>query len=748
MDPRQRGAFVVPFILLLSTGMLLLAVLALERSLDSARRASIRALPQRARLTLELNVNPLKEVLEARLLRSPAASAATGDPARPVALHASTGVEVPLHSRGEARPVEGLSFTSSLGPHSLYAEMVPGKPSASSSTMDLAWAAEDISLFGISSPPPETWPLEGWAWAPLPEGESSLTDFRQPSLETGLSIAPPVPVNDPLPLMVEASPALVPVVRNLELHLGVFASGATRTREKTVRVRYHIAGEIWNPYNRSMEIHPGDGFSPSFRVIFWNLPQVRLTNLSRGLSSGWLSLDAAANSASGAEGMSAWIELPGLLRPGEILRFLEPDPSSQPEGLARTLHPAFMTGPADRIRMEWRQPDGGLHAACLDLARGSPLDRAIAGAGWFRAEAFYPDLPEELFFRADDGPKPFYLAGGSLSYRIDNAHLALSLKQGPALLDLSLDPRRRRILGDAALEDAAGNRRQPHEVFHMTAFPRPPRPDQPALGSIREPLFSWPANPPQSMLQAMDLPVFEEGFRLGSSAAWRVNAALDQGSPWETDAPASLPRSPGTEGKHVLPYRPVFPVNLRAPKAWEDLLRKSSSQTSSPPRARFPAYPHPVPGRESDFLEWEQAAISTAAAFLSAKAASVPSRSVGRFFSRGLLGDAFPARTSSPQKTALMPLRGWLRKAPAPRPRGAAWVLHLAVRLEGHPSLWKSARVWLLEYQISGEQPRLEVIRFEWTVPEHHLVRSPRGKETPVDSGPAVPESGPPPRST
>lgn len=744
MDLRRNRAFVLPFILLLSTGILLLAVLALERSLGSVSRASTRSLHERTRLTLQLNVDPLRRLLEARLLQRSTASAAVGTPARPVALDPSTGTESPLHSIGGGQ----LRFNSSLGTHSLHAEMAASGAAASPSSIDLAWAAEDLALFGVSSLPPPAWPLAEWAWAPFPEREPTDLNPWQPLPGESIAPAPLIAANEPLPMIGSASPALVPVVRNLRLFLGVFASGATRTREKMIRVRYHIAGEIWNPYNRSMQIHHGGGFSPAFQVIFWNLPQVRLTNLSRGLASGWLSLDRAANSASGAQGMSAWVELPGLLGPGESLRFLEPDPSAQPEGLARTLHPAFMAGPADRILMEWRQPAGGLYAACLDLAAGPPLDRALEGSGWFRAEAFFPDLLEQRFHRADADPKPFFLAGGSLSYRIDNAHLALSLEHGPALDKLALDPRRRRIEGNATVEDAGGVPRPPGDLLQLAALPNPPIPEAPALRSIREPLFSWPESPPRSLREAMDLPGFEEGFRLGSRAAGRINASLDTPVPWNSASLAIPPRDPARPGEAVLPYRPVFPVNLRSPEGWETLLRKSASAAASLGRIRFSAYPHPLHARESDFLEWEDAELGAAAASLSTRAAAAPSRSTARFFSRGLLGEAFPARASAPHKTPLMPLRGWLRNAPAPRGRGAAWVLHLAVRVEGHPTVWKSARVWLLEYQVSGRKPRFEIIRFEWTVPEHHLVRSPPEREVQVDSRPPAPESGPRPRST
>ena len=99
-------------------------------------------------------------------------------------------------------------------------------------------------------------------------------------------------------------------------------------------------------------------------MVFWNLPKFRISNLSKGFSTDWIEMDELINTQTGAEGFHGWIRVKGELEPGESVVIREPDTKNQPEGLARTVHPAFMIGPADKIHIEFQQNEKGCSIAC------------------------------------------------------------------------------------------------------------------------------------------------------------------------------------------------------------------------------------------------------------------------------------------------------------------------------------------------------------------------------------------------
>jgi hypothetical protein len=535
----------------------------------------------------------------------------------------------------------------------------------------------------------------------------------------------PVPAGEPLVMDLHNPASPLPVVGALELRFGVFASGRVRSREKTVRVRFYIGGALWNPYNRDLVTHPGRGSSPVFRVVFWNLPEIRIHNRSRGLSSGWLPLDRAANSHTGSTGFDAWIRLPERIPAGETAGFTEPDADWQPQGLARTLHPGFLVGPADSIEIEWRQPAGGLHAACLPLQTGDPFQAALDGEGWWRAEGFQTALPGQRYRRADAGPRPFFLHGGSLSFRRRNARVALTFRAGPAALDLLADPRPRRFSGRYPWIGADGHPQPPEALLESVVAIDPPEPANPADGLPalpNEAVFSWPASRPATFREAIDLPCWPNGFRLGSGGAGQLNTLLDRPGWWDSQSPDDLATAlPGPA--QPLSWKPVFPVNLVSVAAWEAILRASSLDPAFPDPARFPLFSSPLPGQPGIHGEWDAAAVSRAARFLAAEAARNPVHSVNEFFTTGRLASAFDPLKGAGLKHFLLPLRAWIRSGPGPSAQGHAWVLHLAASRSGRGhSTTKSARVWLLQTAPAGEAPRLEVIRFEWTDPRAHLV--------------------------
>lgn len=735
MPPSRKAGFILPFALFIAMGLIGMSLLLLQWEVDSASRHLTARLHQRAQSTLLLNAPRLLQELDQRLEDGMPASALLHrpemDPAwvEPVLLDPVTGRPAPLHSEAVGEPGSPLTFSCPFGERLFMAEEVPLLPESKDPGLTLAWAAQDIQLLPPEAPPPAFWPLPRWDLAPLITPATTGPDLHEILGEAGWT-GPWVPEGEALPFIPESSPALAPVVRELALRFGVFAAGPPRSREKTIRVRFYLEGDLWNPYHRPLRLHPGTASRPVFQVIFWNLPEIRLHNRSLGQSSAWIPLDAAPNAQTGSTGLYGWIRGPGLLAAGASFPFSEPDPHRQPEGLARTLHPGFPVGPADRIEVEWRAPSGGLYAACLPMSGGDALDHALADGGWFRAEAFPAEWPSLLFARADSGPRPFLLPGGSLSFRRENAHLRVAFRQAELLRSATLDPRRHRIVHHepvptAGMEEVTGS------ALLDLAIIRSPPPASREAGA-EEPLFSWPDRPPAHLGEAMDLPGWAEGFRLGSEEALRLNTLMEtHPQAFFRPPPEALVSLLDSEGR-AWPFLPAWPVNQISPEAWARRLRDSA--LAHPPQGlRFGAYP--FPGADPDDLtaalspdQLEEAITSLVEATALAPFSTVPG-----FFNAGSLAQVMPASASHSLKHAWMPLRGWLRRASIPRPQGSAWILHLAVRagMDGQTA-WKTARLWLMKAALPGENPRLHCVRFEWTHPQEHLL-------TPQTKAPAGP---------
>lgn len=745
MPVLRRNGFILPFSLSLSGAILFLAVLFLKVANDAAERARLRSLHLRAESALRLNAAALVDHLAETALRQPGASALLHSPLLPdaplqsVLVQQPAGRSIPLHSHRHPEDKRIPGFESPFGDYRVGAEWIPlGEPDALV-RLELAWAAEDSSLTALDKAPPAFWPLPGWGYAPLPELEPFGAFLDAATAETWRGL-PWIPGGEELPFQPEMAPALVPVVRNLGLRFSIFAAGPARSREKTVRIRYFMEAELWNPYNRSMRLHAGGGRDPVFRLLFWNLPEVRLHNRSRGLSTGWLSLDAAPNAASGERGLHAWMQLPATLAAGESVALLEPDPARQPEGLARTLHPGFLVGPADIVEIEFHSGNGGVYAACLPMDGADPLDAALDGEGWFRVEGFPADWPSLRFDRADAGPRPFLLSGGSLSFRHSMAQMLLGIETRLPRRDPLLDPRRRRIHSRMTFTSAAGVDQTGYDLLALSALNLRDPPHQAPPGDA-DPvaLFSWPDSPPENPLAASDLPHWEESFRIGAPGAARINAWLDQPGFLRAHSNRNRPVQLTASDGRIVDYAPAFPVNLRSPGAWLNLL---DPQPEDPPAAfvRYPAFPHLRNFSSTDFHQWPRSRVHDAAIQLANAASLTPAASVPAFFNQGRLPDAFPLTADSTPRHNLLPLRGWLRKAPFPRPRGPAWLLNVAVRLhQGDLILRKAARLWLLEEPGVDGEAGFRVIRFEWTHSRTHPAEGTVQTRVPAGRRPRAP---------
>lgn len=697
----------MPGALLLATALLALSVLLTRSGMLALESAEIEQRRHRTEALVRLNATPLVESLGAFLRERDTASALlpTADPGtlRQVAFLPGASGEIALHSHHPTDPAPCL-FRSPVSGKRLQADWRTLDSGSGSETARWAWSFEDLALAAPPGRPPGFWPLEDWFRTPL-EPPFDLGRFLDQETLGTWRQGPWIPEGEPLPFRMESSPALVPVVLELSLHFGIFASGPQRNREKGVRVRYFISGRLWNPYNRPLQVHAGSRLQPAFQAAFLRLPEVRLHNPDRGMRSSWISLDDARNDLSGLTGLHGWVRLPQQLQPGEIRYFEEPDPRRQPEGLARTLHPGFPVGPGDRIDLEFRDNPFGMGVALLPLSVRDPPSAILQGQDWFRAEGFPGSLPPQTFRRADDPPRPFLLSGGSLSFRRDSCQFRIRFAWAPTVLKGIPDPRQRVVSPGTGYLGASGDWVNWGDHFQLQAGTVPtggtvPDFERPSA----TPLFSWPDREPESLLAATDLPQWREGYRLGARGAARWNTLLEDPAAWPGYREALQWQHPGPGDA----YLPAFPVNLLEPPAWETLLKANGPD--------YPAYP--LPGDKADFRTWSPAGLRSASGFLAGRARHAPSRSVSGFLNRGLLEAAFPATPTADAVHPFMPVRGWLRHGGGLRGRGSAWILHLSLETGTHPgTVRRSARIWVLEVKASHGGSRPEVIRFEWTPP-------------------------------
>ena len=146
----------------------------------------------------------------------------------------------------------------------------------------------------------------------------------------------------------------------------------------------------------------------------------------------------------------------------------------------------------------------------------------------------------------------------------------------------------------------------------------------------------------------------------------------------------------------------MIPLNCLSHEKWANVLSGSYG--------RFTAYPWINTGAPSDFRSWTSFDIRLSAMSMTDEIAKNPAGSVSTFLDRGFLPRHISPTVPTDPLHPLMPLRGWLRDGPMLRSHGSAWLLHLAVRSsQDGATLWRSARVWLLE-TCTGADAHLEVI--------------------------------------
>jgi len=722
----SQRAFVLPYALLLGSVLLVLGTLFVLQGQHQIKRMEEALLRTEAENTLRLNIQPLVRGLEEQLENRDSASALMpgirGLPGtfRSIMVVENSKREWPLSSVN-ADEDEPVLFLSTASEAVMEADLLPFSPDGGAIQTVLAWAVQDLSLLPSDQPPPPFWPLPGWDWA-IHEPQNTVSQFLDEETHGQWRDGPWIPGAEPLPFLMDSSPAFVPVVEELRLRMGIFASGPVRSREKVLRIRFYLEGRLWNPYNRPLQIHQGSGMRSVFQLLFYNLPEVRIINLDRGVSTNWIPMDEIENAYSGKSGFHGWIRLPGSLESGERYQFSEPDVKWQPEGLARTLHPAFMVGPADHIKIEFRDQPGGIHVACLPLESNDLMEAAYDGDGWFRVEGFPVEFEQMELDRADEGDRPFYLASGSLSFRRENAQLALGMAWNPEALTGLIDPRRRILNHEDGEPSPEGGWTWDKDLLtinvdQLTSLDSEDS-AQPDPAS-RIPLFSWPESEPETLLEASDLPQWSSGFRIGSPGSNKLNELLNKAWAWPlTDSSEAVFTLPGKDGEDYL-FRKLIPVNLLSYERWATLLTNTPFDGFS---MKYHAYPWAESIRSTDYRTMSIMELDLGIKSLMKEISLNPSTSVGQFFDRGLLVDNFSSPVSDDPLQKLMPLRGWLRNSPILKPHGSSWLLHMVVRVQnGSSEYWRSARIWLLETSLPGEPVHLDVIQFEWTDPEEHL---------------------------
>ncbi|MEX0325226.1 MAG: hypothetical protein AB3N33_03970 [Puniceicoccaceae bacterium] len=719
MPDNPREGFILPFTLILAASVIVLSLLIVKDGQYSLHRSQANLKQREAMNSLRRQVATLASNLEQAILASDGTSALlpaddAGREWRSVCYIDKADTPHLLHSSIIDGSSSSARFKSAVSENLLLSGWEALSPPNNNRSLELSWAAEDITLPDSNEPIPPFWPLPSLRHSPnrvsaTVDVLNSLIPERQ---RAGLSY---VPITEPLPFLPFHSPSLVPVPYSVSIQFGIFASGISGQREKVIRMRYYIDAGIWNPYNRPLQMHPASGLETAFQAVFWNLPRLRIINLSKGITSGWIDLDAAANASTGARGIHAWIRTHGFLEAGASRTYSEPDAIQQPEGLARTLHPGFMVGPADTVTLEFEAHPEGLQVALLDASVSDPIASARSGKGWFRMEN-WPIAMEKLeFARADDPPTPFHLPGGSLSFRRENTHVHLFLVRPRESLTGLLDPRQRRLDAGLTLTDAGG-RTLPVAKLAITGTGR--RESGGVTGTSLHPsgpLFSWPSRAPESLLAASDLTGWKGGSSIGSPGALQVNRLLDSVHWWsrlpEAESVTKLPNRNG----HYLEYVPAIPVNTLSGETW--LARLEESVVDFP---SYPQFANPV--ASFDYKSWDTAFMATAVQRIEEQLRERPCRSIAGFFNRGILPTAFAGAEGLDPLHSRLPLRGWLRTGSPLIRHGSAWVLHLAIRSgRADMPLLKSARVWLLESVDTEHQPYFEIVLFEWMDPAEHL---------------------------
>lgn len=699
--PVNRGAALFCALMLLA-GLAGLSMALLQRPGIEHDLQQQRLLRARMELLLESNLHPLVSSIEAGIkAKGNATALLQPDDDRPRRVtSALVSKEAPIEFLCSGNPITAArvaEFPTQTPGLSLLAEYQEVSCGQDSQPIELAWAWEDLALTTpIDQPVPPYWPAPDFRAYPITTIKSAPATITDPAM--------PLPVDAELNASLAGPDVVTAIPLQIQMRFGIFASGPLKSREKVVRIRYYFSGTLWNPYNRPLRFHSGSALRPLAGIALSGMPEVRIHNLSRGNSSGWIDLDTIQNDGTSEAGISAYLRIPGILHPGEQLQFEEPARKDQPQGLARTLHPGFEVGPADRIRLEWRPDPDGLQVHLVSESDVSSMD---ASEPWWSWNHISVDWNPAEWNRADDGEHPFFIHDGSLGFREHHCRWSLHIDASSRVRDGRLDPRRPSIDFNASYPcPEIGSRPASewwaavlHEHMGVTTLPENP--------SARA-LFSWPSSPPDCLLCASDVVAESSYHRIGTADAALLNNQMD--------APELLPSincgwngvqhdTQGVAGK----WLHSFHINQPSHSQWSTTLRISA--INSRDGLSFHQFLTPPADGTDAFFQIQSNDFAIACNQLSATSMSRPSASVSEFFTTGRLLKALLQEGSAPPHSPL-PLRGFLRNSPAPVAAGPAAVLHLAARC-GETTLL--ARAWLARTDASESgAPPYKVVHVDW----------------------------------
>lgn len=701
---RIQGGFVLPIAMLYLAGVAAVAAGWLGLLEARLELAQMRAVRERLDSLIELQIDPLLGQLGRHIL-PPGGSTVwrAADELEkpehrvvlPVVLDGAGGV-VALSSAGEIDG-EPLEFPTYDGRELLSSAYVPTFAEQTGRTFALGWAYEDLALSDPQVAPPRFYPFPDWQYYPLEEHSDEswqwdTADVLPGPLQLGETAA--------IPFRPDLSELAQPVLLAARLHIGVFAAGPASNPAKTVRLRYYLECQLWNPWNRPLRMHSGTARRSVTEAIFWNLPSLRLRNESTGMASAWLSLDDARNSSTGKAGISAWLRIKGVLGPGEVYNVLEPDPRYQPEGLTRTLLTGFAVEPQDRIRIEFEPSPAGVGFALLPLGESDPLASARAGNGWLRRTGQQAHWPDLYFEQAEQPNWPFLLTEGSLGFRPRHVQTKLQIGWQELLPELAIEPRLRKIDSEDHLFHARDGRVRAdrHWLTQVVAMGSQPWPE-PAQWDPVGPLapFSWPSGEAASVWRQLDLPLPMPLFRLGSANAPQINTLLHEPQLRQriaAKAMASVQTWPTVAGG-VNRWVPALHIQQGKPMRWLEAFLGGAVPQQPWPGKAFALYADPRDSQSEDFQYLPAAQITRLAEEQAANRMSHGLTSLAALFDQGELLNALPEVQQQPPGQWLA-LRGLLRDAPLLVAHGATGILHIAAKSpQPGPVIRRYARLWV-----------------------------------------------------
>lgn len=430
-------------------------------------------------------------------------------------------------------------------------------------------------------------------------------------------VSPGAPYFSPRPILTEAV-----------LYIGLFHTW----NDAIVRLRYHVEAEFLNPYTLPL-VFPSDGSSSLNRamtLVFDNLPTISVEDITTDTNTPSLTENlnnfSSYNSSDNRRYINTWVEIsPGatpntpILKPGEVYRVMEPNPTDQPRGLARDFtqtrwSAAANTRPDNNAVIQIRavHPPGGVKISGVPFQSGQVIHRNLPiYFSWSGLD--FDDFT--IFKTFNEGPNPFSrpLSGNytiddyifAYHFRLDSSIQDMSsvrnLLDHSFILDPDMDTEREFIDSEGVakdhnfLLDPVSNSPPSIVADSISLFSmldifadQTPRSHQPDYNPIL--LVDVPDDNAISVAQLTHLPIYRKPIGLiGSKKGGDYNNAFDlyYFSPKKTDPVTSQPMlinpslrmlhdNPPSSPHHTDAAKELivgaFNINSTSEKAWEAVL--------------------------------------------------------------------------------------------------------------------------------------------------------------------------------